>query len=131
MIAIHDIFDVLGGPAAVARELRIKPSTASEMKRRGSIPAEYWAELAAIAERRRHPEINADLLAALHARRSRADMSGNANPEQRTEADPGSDAKGAEQSHFARFKHLRRMHFKTSAEINDHIRALRDEWDRR
>ena len=131
MIAIHDIFDVLGGPAAVARELRIKPSTASEMKRRGSIPAEYWAELAAIAERRRHPEINADLLAALHARHSRADMSEGPSLQHRAEAKARSSIEGAEQSHFARFKHLRRMHFKTSAEINDHIRALRDEWDRR
>lgn len=131
MIAIHDIFDVLGGPAAVARELRIKPSTASEMKRRGSIPAEYWAELAAIAERRRHPEINTDLLAALHARRSRAGISEDPMPEHRPTTRAGSDIEGAEQPHFARFKHLRRMHFKTSAEINDHIRALRDEWDRR
>lgn len=131
MIAIHDIFDALGGPAAIARELRIKPSTASEMKRRGSIPAEYWAELTAIAERRRHPEINADLLAALHARQSRAEMAGDPSPEHRTVAVLASNIEGAEQPHFARFKHLRRMHFKTSAEINDHIRALRDEWDRR
>lgn len=131
MIAIHDIFDALGGPAAIARELRIKPSTASEMKRRGSIPAEYWAELAAIAERRRHPEINADLLAALHARPSRAELAAEASPERRPAAVLASHTDGPEQAHFARFKHLRRMHFKTTAEINDHIRALRDEWDRR
>ncbi len=58
-------------------------------------------------------------------------MSGDTSPEHRPVAKPASSAEGAEQSHFARFKHLRRMHFKTSAEINDHIRALRDEWDRR
>lgn len=33
--------------------------------------------------------------------------------------------------HFSRFKHLRRSHFSSSEEINDHVRSLRDEWDRR
>jgi hypothetical protein len=30
--------------------------------------------------------------------------------------------------HFSRFKHLRRPHFASSAEVVDHVRALRDEW---
>jgi hypothetical protein len=30
--------------------------------------------------------------------------------------------------HFSRFKHLRRSHFTSSAEVVDHVRALRDEW---
>lgn len=33
--------------------------------------------------------------------------------------------------HFSRWQHLRRNHFDTPEEIVDHIRALRDEWDRR
>ncbi len=33
--------------------------------------------------------------------------------------------------HFTRWKHLRRAEFLTTEEIVDHVRALRDEWDRR
>ena len=33
--------------------------------------------------------------------------------------------------HFTRWKHLRRTEFLTTDEIVDHVRALRDEWDRR
>lgn len=131
MIAVSDIFDALGGPATIARELRIKPSTASEMKRRGSIPAEYWAELALVAERRRHPEINANLLAALHARRNQPDMSEAIAPSKQPGAERVPDLKEASSSHFGRFKHLRQTRFRTQEEINDHIRALRDEWNRR
>jgi hypothetical protein len=33
--------------------------------------------------------------------------------------------------HFSRFKHLRRDHFRSAAEIEAHIRKLRDEWSHR
>lgn len=33
--------------------------------------------------------------------------------------------------HFSRWRHLRRREFESSEEIIDHVRALRDEWDRR
>jgi hypothetical protein len=33
--------------------------------------------------------------------------------------------------HFSRHKHIRRNRFKSAEEIEDHIRALRDEWSHR
>jgi hypothetical protein len=45
MESVRDIFDALGGPAEVARILGVIPSTASEMKRRESIPAWHWTKL--------------------------------------------------------------------------------------
>lgn len=33
--------------------------------------------------------------------------------------------------HFSRFKHLRRALFSSKEEVEDHVSALRDEWDRR
>jgi DNA-binding transcriptional regulator YdaS (Cro superfamily) len=33
--------------------------------------------------------------------------------------------------HFSRFKHLRRARFRTAEEIEEHIRALREEWTHR
>lgn len=40
--SVPELFDRLGGPAAVARLIGKPASTASEMKRRRSIPVEYW-----------------------------------------------------------------------------------------
>lgn len=45
MKRVSDIFDAFGGPARFARCLDIGNSTASEMKRRRSIPVEYWPNL--------------------------------------------------------------------------------------
>ncbi len=45
MLTIHDLFNELGGPGKVAEMMAIKPSTASEMKRRQSIPLKYWDRL--------------------------------------------------------------------------------------
>jgi len=35
------------------------------------------------------------------------------------------------EGHFSRFKRLRRSHFASGEEIVAHVRALREEWDRR
>ncbi len=51
MNTIPQIFDALGGAAKVARILGVGPSTASEMKRRQSIPLAYWDKLIAGAKR--------------------------------------------------------------------------------
>lgn len=67
MKTVSDIFDVLGGNASVARILRVNPSTASEMKRRESIPVEYWPALVAEAERSGKTEITLERLAIIMA----------------------------------------------------------------
>jgi len=68
MQTISDIFDAFGGPTAVARALNINPSTASEMKRRRSIPSEYWLQLVSEAKRRGVDGVTSDALALIHAR---------------------------------------------------------------
>lgn len=50
MRTVSDLFITLGGPAVIARILGKKPSTASEMKRRQSIPLTYWPALIAAAQ---------------------------------------------------------------------------------
>jgi hypothetical protein len=42
---VDELFARFGGSAAVARAIGKGPSTASEMKRRNSIPVEYWPAL--------------------------------------------------------------------------------------
>lgn len=67
MKAVHALFDDLGGPAAVARALGVNPSTASEMKRRGSIPGEYWEDIVRDAEQRGLANVTLARIASIHA----------------------------------------------------------------
>jgi hypothetical protein len=68
---VADIFSAFGGPSALARALKVNTSTASEMKRRRSIPPKYWFKLLSEAKRQGLNEITADLLAKVHAEPSR------------------------------------------------------------
>lgn len=45
MKTINDLYDTFGGSGAVAKVIRVKPSAASEMRRRKSIPVKYWPYL--------------------------------------------------------------------------------------
>ena len=42
---VENVFTALGGTSATARELGVKQSAASEMRRRKSIPVRYWPRL--------------------------------------------------------------------------------------
>ena len=54
---VTDIFDKLGGAAGVSRILDCQRSTASEMKRRGSIPVRYWPRLIEATDGELTPEL--------------------------------------------------------------------------
>lgn len=45
MLSVSTLFQNLGGPTKVARILDVGTSTASEMRRRGSIPVKHWPKL--------------------------------------------------------------------------------------
>ena len=62
---VDDIFTALGGSGSVARILDVKPSAASEMRRRGSIPVRYWPRLIEGAEAL-GVSIDSDMLVQLH-----------------------------------------------------------------
>jgi len=130
---VADVFDILGGTTAMARVLAVGVSTASEIKRRGRIPAEYWRDIIRAAAERGHPEITADLLTRLHAREGApaglAEEGGAFEADADAAAGPRPANGGAGQ--FTRFRNLRRHRFRTLAEVNDHVEALRDEWSRR
>jgi hypothetical protein len=63
---ISQIFDEFGGPARVARLLGVKPSTASEMKRRSAIPIKYWEKLVYLAPDK-NMHLTPAILLALHS----------------------------------------------------------------
>ena len=123
--SVSDIFSVLGGNAEVARGLGVRASTASEMKRRGRIPAEYWRALIRMAKAKGIAEIDAEKLVRLHAREEAMEADGSGSRQ------VGAGTTEMDGGHFSKFKTLRRSHFSSPEEIQAHIRALRDEWERR
>ena len=62
METVADLFASFGGPAAVARAIGKGQSTASEMKRRRSVPTRYWPALLAAAKANAIELSEADLL---------------------------------------------------------------------
>ena len=66
---IDAIFEAIGGTGKAAVALDIKPSAASEMKRRGSIPVRYWSQLIAICGARGIDGVTYEALANPASRR--------------------------------------------------------------
>ena len=130
---VAEIYALWPSDADLGRDVGLPYTTIAAWKQRGSIPAAYWRDLVRAARRRGHPELTADLLAELHARKSRdTSVAGFAEEDAPALSPPASKA-GLDISagHFSRWKHLRRSRFASSEEINAHIDALRDEWSRR
>ena len=67
MTSISTIFQNLGGPTKVARFLEVGFSTASEMRRRGSIPVKYWPKLVAACEAEGVDGITYERLVEMHS----------------------------------------------------------------
>ncbi len=141
MNCVCDVFAVWPTDADLGRDIGISYPTVSAWKQRGSIPAPYWRDIIRAARRRGHPEVTAELLVDLHAREETSGVPGFAEeerafgahtniagPNKRETADKATQH---DVSHFSRFKHLRRDHFRTAAEIEKHIDKLRDEWSHR
>lgn len=66
MQCVPSLFEKLGGPTKVARILGVGFTTASEMKRRGSIPVKYWPQLVAASQEAGIDGVTYDLLVAMH-----------------------------------------------------------------
>ncbi len=64
---VEDIFIAFQGTSAVAAAVGLNLSTASEMRRRGSIPVRYWPRLVDAAQKRNLKSVSYDLLVAIHA----------------------------------------------------------------
>src|SRR5579863_1195690 len=67
---VVDIFAAWPSDAEFGRDIGVPYPTISAWKQRASIPAAYWWPIVRAAVQRGHPEITADLLARLHARKA-------------------------------------------------------------
>lgn len=67
MNTVEDVFLGFGGTSAFAGALELNLSTASEMRRRSSIPVRYWPKLVEVARQRDIEGINNDSLVKIHA----------------------------------------------------------------
>jgi hypothetical protein len=76
MQRVADILAAWPSGAGLARDIGVRRPTVSAGKRRGSIPAAYWRQIVSAAAQPGYPEIAADLLARVHARRTTTVRSG-------------------------------------------------------
>lgn len=133
---VSDLCGLWPSDAELARDLGVPYPTVAAWKLRGSIPAPYWRRLVRAAKARRLTQVTADLLAELHARKDIGE-SAPGFAEEETPSFATSTATKSDGSpkfgegHFSRYRHLRRVHFRSAEEIEDHIQALREEWSHR
>ena len=69
MKSVHEIIRKLGGSTAVAAAIGTTQQNVTNMKARGSIPAEYWQVLVSAARQRGVDEVTFELLAKIAHRR--------------------------------------------------------------
>lgn len=77
--SIEELFSALGGPTEVGRIIGKGASTASEMKRRKSIPVSHWSFLVSAAAERHIPGISFETLALMHGAKTPADICGSSS----------------------------------------------------
>lgn len=66
-LSVPDLINRFGGNAAFAAVIGKAPSTASEMKRRGSIPVDYWPAVISAAADKGISGVTAEWLMWAHA----------------------------------------------------------------
>lgn len=103
----------------LSRDLDVPYQTVRAWRNRGSIPPSYWRDVIRSAERRGIVGVTPEVLVDLHARDGAAPVEAASPPPQRSDGQ------------FTRWRHVRRSTFASGEEIDEHISALRDEWDRR
>lgn len=67
MSTASELIDRFGGPTAFGRIIEVRPSAASEMKRRQSIPVVYWQRLVEAARQRDFDDVTYESLTAMHS----------------------------------------------------------------
>lgn len=67
---VPGLIDAFGGATAFAAVIGKIPSTASEMKRRGSIPVDYWPTLVAASTGRPFGPLTYEHLVGMHLKHS-------------------------------------------------------------
>lgn len=72
MSNLDKIFTDLGGTGKVAEYLGVKPSAASEMRRRGSVPVKYWPKLVLACNEHNIEGVNYATLVSLHSEKASA-----------------------------------------------------------
>lgn len=74
MVDAAEIIEAFGGPTAFGRAIGVKPSAASEMKRRKSIPVRHWPNVLNAARERGvvvgERQLDSDLLMEANAERA-------------------------------------------------------------
>lgn len=133
MNRVDDIIALWPSMADLGRDLGLPYPTVAAWKQRGSIPVAYWRDLVGAARQRGFRDVDAEMLITAHEQAAPKRLSGgfaeDAPSLEGERENPSGSGNGGGQ--FSRWKPLRRTHFASTEEIVDHVRALREEWDRR
>jgi hypothetical protein len=121
--------EIAGGQTALAAAIGVRQSHISYwlLKSESGVPAERALDIERATGVGRH-ELRPDLFATPGVQLGPG-LADEGAPF--TDEDDGAPRSVRGRNHFSRFKHLRRTHFQTQEEIERHVRALREEWDRR
>jgi hypothetical protein len=65
-VTVDSLIAKFGGPYAFARAIAVNPSTATEMKRRQSIPVPHWPKVIAAAAQHGIGGVDSDALMQMH-----------------------------------------------------------------
>jgi hypothetical protein len=98
MQTVAEIVDAFGRPTAFAKVISRGTSTASEMKRNGSIPGRYWEVVVHAARARGIGGVTLECLARLHARQCAAGFAPGRRPRGGPSGRAGQDRAGQDRA---------------------------------
>jgi hypothetical protein len=156
MISIRELIESWPRQSLLAGDLGVPASTVANWKNRGTIPPAYWAGIVASARAHGVSGVTADKLMWLHAeaKETAAEFPDNTTgvaatglaerPQAGFDIDRVESAMtpktpwpnalpqpGAGAGHWSKHYGVARPTYRSLEEVNDHVAALRSEWDRR
>ena len=126
---VRDVMSIWPTIAEMSRDIQVNQRSLYSMWNRRKISARYWPALIEAAHRRGHKEISSELLMQLHAKQDRQKITQHDVVRREFDAE-GRLSLSANEGHFSRYRAVQRARFASIAQVDEHIAALRDEWDR-
>lgn len=127
--SIRDIMSIWPTVAEMSRDLQVNQRSLYSMWNRHKINARYWPALIEAAHRRGHKEVSSELLMQLHAKQGGQEIARNEATDSKFVAKHILSA-AENGGHFSKFRNMQRARFASIDQVDEHIAALRDEWDR-
>jgi hypothetical protein len=127
---VRDILSIWPTIIEAHHDLKIPAPTIYTWRRRNSIQRKYWPRLIEAARLRGHQEVSAELLMKVHSQIQIEHIIQSEHSGEHASLAEGASGAMASGGHFSRHRPRRSARYASLAQINDHVAALRQEWDR-